>query len=170
MTTTMPDSMLALVFGPKKAAAPSPLQAVAETAKQVISTATDKASAAVAAVVEAQVIPLRGGGAVVASGDPAAPALVVPTRKTRRAKAPNAAAKPAAKNKTAAKAKTAKTSTKKAAKSPARAAKKRAKKAAPKRAAKTRARQARPAAKKKAAKRPSKTSRSKSRTRAKSRR
>ena len=82
-TTAMPDTMLALVFGPKKLTT-SPLQAVAETAKQVISTVAEKASEAVAAVVEAQVIPLRGGGAaVVPSGDPAVPAMIVPPRKAR---------------------------------------------------------------------------------------
>ena len=85
-TATIPDSMLALVFGPKRATT-APFQAIAETAKQVISTVAEKVSEVAARAVEAQVIPLRGGGAVVvATGDSMVPAIVVPVRKTARTK------------------------------------------------------------------------------------
>lgn len=85
-TATVPDSMRALVFGPKRATT-GPLQALAETAKQVIATVAENVSEVAAQAVEAQVIPLRGGGAVVvATGDAIVPAMVVPVRKTTRSK------------------------------------------------------------------------------------
>src|ERR1700748_2715578 len=86
-TNETPDSMLALVFGPKKP--PSTARTVADAVKKAASTVAEKARDAVAAVADAQVLPLKGGGAVVvALGDPVAPALVIPAARRKRARAP----------------------------------------------------------------------------------